>query len=116
MDDSNAVKTLLSSDIYLSTDSPTPGEQEAMKFVPYLEVVGSLQYLATMIHPDIAYAVPYLGRFNHNPSPQHSASVKHLLCYLEGSMGYKLVYKGNDKLELFQTYCNASHGSYQATG
>lgn len=116
MDDSNAVKTPLSPGIDLSLDSPTPDEQEAMKSVPYLQAVGSLQYLATMTRPDIAYAVSYLGRFNHNPLPQHWASVKHLLRYLKGTMGYKLVYKGNDDLELFQTYCDASHGSCQATG
>jgi len=34
-----------------------------VKSVPYLNAVGALQYLATMIRPDIAYAVSYLFFF-----------------------------------------------------
>ncbi|KAJ3563600.1 hypothetical protein NP233_g8835 [Leucocoprinus birnbaumii] len=51
-----------------------------------------------MNHPDIAYAVFYLGRFNHNPHPEHWTAVKHLLQYLKGTRNYKLVYKGSDRL------------------
>jgi hypothetical protein len=116
MDDCNAVKTPLTPGLDLSDDQPTPEEQEAMKSIPYLSAVGSLQYLATMTRPDIAYAVSYLGRFNHNPSPRHWAAVKHLFRYLKGTVDYKLVYRGNDNLELFQTYSDASHGSCKATG
>ena len=116
MDDCNPVKTPLSPGLDLSDDIPTPDEQEVMKSIPYLSAVGSLQYLATMTRPDIAYAVSYLGRFNHNPSPRHWAAVKHLFRYLKGTEGYKLVYKGNDNAELFTTYSDASHGSCKATG
>jgi hypothetical protein len=84
--------------------------------ISYLSAVGSLQYLATMTRPDIAYAVSYLGRFNHNPHPTHWAAVKHLLRYLKGTSGYKLVYKASDNEELFQTYSDASHGGCKQTG
>ncbi|KAJ3551450.1 hypothetical protein NP233_g13080 [Leucocoprinus birnbaumii] len=56
--------------------------------------MGSLQYLATITRPDIAYVVSYLGRFNYNPHPEHWTPVKHLLQYLKGTRNYKLVYKG----------------------
>ena len=87
-----------------------------MQSIPYLSAVGSLQYLATMTCPDIAYAVSYLGRFNHNPHPAHWTAVKHLLQYLKGTRDYKLVYKGCDDEELFQTYSDASHGGCKQTG
>lgn len=41
-------------------------EHEAAKDLPYRELVGSLQYLATMTRPDIAFAVSKLGSFNNN--------------------------------------------------
>jgi len=80
---------------------PTFSQQEEMRFIPYLAAVGSLQYLATMTRPDIAYAVSYLGRFNHNPHPKHWTAVKHLLCYLKSTSTDKLVYIKSDDSELF---------------
>ena len=69
-----------------------------------------------MTRPDIAYAVSYLGRFNHNPHPEHWTAIKHLLRYLKGTSHYKLIYSKNDDPELFQTYSDASHGGCKQTG
>jgi len=112
----NPVKTPLSSGSDLSSLVPTPSQQEEMRFIPYLAAVGSLQYLATMTQSDIAYAVSYLGRFNHNPHLEHWTAVKHLLHYLKGTSHYKLVYSKSDDSELFQTYSDASHGGCKQTG
>ena len=57
----------------------TPEEKAAMAKIPYLSAVGSLMYWATCTHPDIAYAVPLLARFNANPGKKHCLVVKHLL-------------------------------------
>jgi hypothetical protein len=115
MDDCNPVKTPLSPGIDLSAHVPTPSEQQEMRDVPYLSAVGSLQYLATMTHPDITFAVSYLGRFNHNPHPTHWAAVKHLLQYLKGTSDYKLIYKTSNDPEPFVTYSDASHGGCKQT-
>jgi transposase InsO family protein len=85
-------------------------EVDFMRNVPYLSAVGSLQYLATMTRPDIAYAVSYLARFNCNPGPKHWAAVKHLFRYLKGTLEYKLQYSGEFGSELFTTYTDAAHG------
>ena len=116
MDDANPLSTPLSPGSELSDIVPSLEEQAEMKSVPYLSAVGALQYLATMTRPDIAYAVSYLGRFNHNPAPAHWLAVKHLLRYLKGTMHYQLVYRGGDSGELFTTYSDASHGGCKATG
>ena len=116
MDDCKPVKTPMTPGLDLSDVVVTPEEQEQMKSIPYLSVVGSLQYLATMTRPDIAFAVSYLGRFNHNPGLQHWAAVKHLLRYLKGTVSYKLTYTADNAQELFVTYSDASHGSCKATG
>ena len=62
-----------------------------------------------MTQPDITYAISYLGRFNHNLHPTHWATIKYLLHYLKETSSYKLVYKGSDDSELFQTYSNTSY-------
>jgi len=84
-----------------------------MHFISYLAAVGSLQYLANMTRPDIAYAMCYLGHFNHNSHSKYWTVVKHLLCYLKGTSTYKLVYSKSNDSKLFQTYSDASHGRYK---
>jgi hypothetical protein len=85
-------------------------EVDLMRNVPYLSAVGSLQYLATMTRPDIAYTVSYLARFNCNPGPKHWAAVKHLFRYLKGTLEYKLQYSGESGSAVFTTYTDAAHG------
>ena len=65
-----------------------------MENIPYINAVGSLMYLATMTHPDIA-------QFNSNPRMAHWKAVKHLFCHLKGTLDMKLEYSpdpsiGND--------------------
>ena len=116
MDKAKPVKTPLTPGTELSQLVPTESEKASMQTVPYLSAVGALQYLATMTRPDIAYAVSYLGRFNHNPHPDHWTAVKHVLCYLKGTKDYKLVYYHSDDPELFVTYSDADHGGCKKTG
>ena len=116
MSDCNPVKTPLTPGTELSQLVPTSLQTQEMRTIPYLAAVGSLQYLATMTRPDIAYAVSYLGRFNHNPHPEHWGAVKHLMRYLKGTRDYQLVYKGCEAQEPFVTYSDASHGGCKQTG
>jgi len=48
----------------------TQKEKDLMTEVPYLSAVGSLQYFAIMIRPDISHSVAYLACFNSNPGPE----------------------------------------------
>ena len=43
-------------------------ERERVANLPYLQVVGSLLYIACMTRPDIAYHVSMLSKFMHDPS------------------------------------------------
>jgi hypothetical protein len=94
----------------------TPEEVQFMKNVPYLSAIGSLQYLATMTRPDIAYTVSYLARFNSNPGPSHWAAVKHLLRYCKGTLDYKLTYSGELNNSAFTTYSDSAHGDCKDSG
>jgi hypothetical protein len=90
----------------------TQEEEDFMSQVPYLSAVGSLQYLAMMTRPDIAY----LACFNSNPGPEHWKPehwkvLKHLFHYVKGTFNHNLTYQGNlANTEPFITYSDASHG------
>ena len=117
--DCNPVGTPLPTSIKLSKamGPKTPQEVELMRDIPYLSVLGSVLYLATMTRPDISYAVSFLGRFSANPGPPHWFGLKHLLRYLKGTMDYKLTYNGKDVNSVrFDTYCDASHGDCLDSG
>ena len=112
MSDCNPIGTPMDPGAKLSSSmSPqTPEERKLMENIPYLNAVGTLQYLATSTRPDISYAVGVLARFNKNPGIEHWKAVKHLFRYLKGSLDYKLVYGPSDSPALFTTYTDADHG------
>ena len=118
MSDCNPVSTPMAPGLKLSKAMApqTEAEVEEMDNVPYLNAVGSLQYLATMTRPDIAYAVSCLGRFNSSPGPKHWAAVKHLLRYCKGTMDYQLHFNADSDIQSFTTFCDASHGDCPDSG
>ena len=58
----------------------------------YMEVVGSLQYGATISRADIAFATNALARFMANPGIDHYKAAKHCLRYLVGTATLKIKY------------------------
>ena len=51
----------------------------------YQELTGSLNHLAVFSHPDIAFTVSKLSRFNINPTVMHYKAGQHVLRYLKGT-------------------------------
>lgn len=94
MRDCNMVETPHAVGVYLNSSmSPsTPDEITRMKQVPYRELVGSLNYIATMTRPDISTAVGVLCRFGANPGPLHWNAAKRILKYLSGTQTYGIKY------------------------
>ena len=100
-------------------DSPqTPEECREMENIPYINTVGSLMYLATMTCPDIAYTVGVLAQFNSNPGMAHWKAIKHLFCYLKGTLDMKLKYGPDPSIgnDMFITFSNANHGENKDCG
>ena len=62
----------------------------------YQSATGSLQFLATYIRPDIAFAASWLARWNHAPMKQCWDTVKHLLEYLRGSINIEMIFDDID--------------------
>src|SRR6266702_3400400 len=103
LSDSKPVSTPLNPGTRLSTSMCPQNEAEAseMRQYPYISVVGCLMYLAVTTRPDIAYSAGVLARFNSNPGLAHWQAAKHVLCYLKGTMDYKLVYQPSTSPEPF---------------
>jgi hypothetical protein len=94
----------------------TKEEADEMKSVPYIHLVGAVNYLAISTRPDISFTISQLARFNTNPGIQHWCTLKHLLRYLKGSADLRLVYSPTQDPELFTTYVDADHGGDVDTG
>jgi reverse transcriptase-like protein len=93
MQDSKPVSTPLIPGLCLFASMSPQNDVEALEIqqVPYISVIGSLMFLAITIRPDIAYAAGVLARFNSNLRPSHWLAAKHVLCYLKGTMDYRIV-------------------------
>ncbi|XP_060972484.1 secreted RxLR effector protein 161-like [Cannabis sativa] len=63
--------------------------------VPYLSAIGALMYLANCTRPDIAFSVNLLARFSSAPTSRHWKGIKHILCYLQGTIDKGLFYSYN---------------------
>jgi hypothetical protein len=89
--DSSPVLTSMDPSVSLtSAHAPSmPADKVFMRTVPYVSTVGALMYLAIATRPDIAFAVGVLCCFMANPGPEHWKAVKHLFCYLRGTINYQ---------------------------
>jgi transposase InsO family protein len=74
----------------------------------YMELVGSLLYLATCTRPDIAQAVGVLARFMSAPTDEHWHAARHVVRYLSGTVEHGIVYGSSSS---FEGYTDASFGN-----
>lgn len=70
-------------------------EKQEMQEIPYRELVGALNWIATCTRPDITHAVSSLCRFLDNPGRQHWTSAKRVLKYLKGSSNSGLLFQAH---------------------
>jgi hypothetical protein len=89
MENCNPVSMPLNPNIKLE---PNPEGLAGDRSNSYASVIGSLQYLATMIRPDIACTINRLGAYTANPSMAHYMAAKQLLRYVAGTKDYGITY------------------------
>ncbi|WVZ98911.1 LOW QUALITY PROTEIN: hypothetical protein U9M48_044281 [Paspalum notatum var. saurae] len=87
-----------------SKPSPTPydpsvtlkkNKRIGVNQLKYSQVIGSLMYLASATRPDISFAVSKLSRFMSNPGTDHWHAFERVMCYLKGTMSYRIYYSGH---------------------
>ena len=73
----------------------------------YRKVVGCLRYLL-QTRPDMAYAVGVVSRYMQDPREPHGGAIKHILRYLQGTVGYIIKYERMRQNRLIG-YSDSSH-------
>jgi hypothetical protein len=76
--------------------------------LPYRQLTGGLQYLATMSQPDIAYAVNKLSQYNNCWTAYHFEVLKGVLRYLRGTSEFGIKLGGSPDQSL-RAYSDADH-------
>ena len=94
MEDANSAPIPLYHKIRLDTDMSTDREADS---AIYQAIVGSLIYAATSTHPNIAYSVAALYRYNAKPYTMHLTAAKRVLRYLKSTSDVGLVFPGRSK-------------------
>ena len=61
----------------------------------YLQIIGSLMYLASATRPDISFAMSKLSRFMSNPGTGRWHALERVMRYLVGTMSYEIHYSGH---------------------
>ena len=99
---SHYVEKILSHFSYVdSKPSPTPydpsvilrkNKKIAKDQLRYSQIIGSLMYLASIMRPDISFAVSKLSMFMSNPGTNHWHALERVMRYLVGTMSYRIHY------------------------
>ena len=68
-------------------------EVQEMREIPYLSILGILNYDHVCTRPDIAYIVGMLSSYLSNPCMDHWKVVKRVMRYLQRTKHYMLTYR-----------------------
>ena len=89
---SSVVRDHPRSELFMKLQKPTTdAERERMHSKPYMNVVGSLLYVAVMTRPDVCYHTSMLAKFMSDPSEEAFDLAINLLLYLKHNPSLKLL-------------------------
>jgi hypothetical protein len=113
MNDVNPVTTPLDPNVNLT--HPDPGTK-VLSDVPYCELVRSLQYAATGMHPNICFAVSLLSCYLDRPEQQHWTTGRRILQYLAGTHSLGIIFDGSAKvISILLGYSDANFATCKVT-
>lgn len=98
---------------HIDLRAASDADHAAASHLPYRMLTGSLQYLATMTRPDIAYAVNKMSSYNSKWSERHYELCKTILRYVAGTRSYGLRMGGSD--ETLKGICDADYAGCKDT-
>ncbi len=91
MQDYKSSQTPMTKGLHLIADMKT----KEVDAIEYRRMVGKLIYL-TNSRPNISFVVEVVSRFMAKPQESHLKVVKHIFCYLKGSIDYGIFYRKGD--------------------
>ena len=68
-------------------------------------------YLAQCTRSNIAFAVTLLARFSFEPTRRHWNGIKHIFCYLQGTIDLRLFYSKKTTSSVLVGYTNVGYKS-----
>ena len=86
-------------------------EEDHMKSIPYVPVIGSLMYTMVTTQPYLAHVVGIVCRFMHKPGRAPWNEGKHIFRYLIGTKGYDITFALDERSNLVG-YTDSDYGSY----
>ena len=89
LSEANTISTPIGSNVKLEKDDDYSKKVDA---VQYQSMVGSLLHAARATHPDIAFAVSRVSKFNAAPTQAHLTAVKRIYRYLKWTLDMRLQY------------------------
>ena len=99
-------------DPHSPNESPECNEEETKWFQSTL---GSLNYIAVTLRPDLCFAVGLFGRIQNRPRAQDCQAIKRCLRYLNATRHLGLVLGGKREENRLVLYTDASHNSCTKT-
>nr|GEU36976.1 ribonuclease H-like domain-containing protein [Tanacetum cinerariifolium] len=84
MQNCNLCRTLVNTESKLGSDGEPVSDPTL-----YHSLAGALQYL-TFTRPNLSYAVQQVCLYMHDPRDPHFTALKHILCYVRGTLDYSL--------------------------
>lgn len=84
---------LMEANIKLEKEESQKASKEFLK--QYRELTGYLNYIATKVRYDIAYAARAVSRFNSNPNRHHLNAVMRIFRYLAHTSRRGIIYREN---------------------
>ena len=89
----------------------TSDEVDLIESKPYREIIGSLIYIMVATRADICYKVTRLSQEQAKPNSFHLMQVKHVLCYLKGTINQSLIFKKLQKPLKLEGFCDSDWGN-----
>ena len=91
MDDCSPVTTPMDTSVKLAAINAST--EAAGDSHEYTSIVGGLMFMASVTRPDIMCAVGQLSQFLNHPSSKRLLATKLVLCYLQGTSTYGIMYR-----------------------
>jgi hypothetical protein len=91
--------------VWQPEDNDKPMDQN----LSYMQLVGSLLYIANMSRPDAMFTASMLCRFMHKPYAKHMNAARRLAIYLKTNIDLKLKYTANKSDPVI--YCDSDFGN-----
>ena len=89
------------------SEDPSQEKASVSDHKRFMKAVGSIQYIAAVTRPDIAYAAHILARHMAGSATKHWLAVQHVMRYLQSTIDVALTFNGSENESVVDVYSDA---------